>query len=136
MAKTVSVRAGAKELEQDQQQGPWRSLRILLPVWLRQRSIFESRKVAPSHAAIGGTSGSTCGPGRDRSGEFPFSRFLMPISLEKSTASRKILLPDRCFHEGGSHADLFAFQATFAVGKRDSSMCAAQRSHRCITWSR
>ena len=32
MAKTVSVRAGAKELEQDQQQGPWRSLRILLPV--------------------------------------------------------------------------------------------------------
>lgn len=32
MAKTVSVRAGAKELEQDQQEGPWRSLRILLPV--------------------------------------------------------------------------------------------------------
>ena len=32
MAKTVSVRAGARELDQDQQQGPWRSLRILLPV--------------------------------------------------------------------------------------------------------
>jgi hypothetical protein len=32
MAKTVWVRAGAKESEQDQQQGPWRSLRILLPV--------------------------------------------------------------------------------------------------------
>src|SRR5437870_2649288 len=89
MAKTASVRA-EKELEQDQQQGPWRSLRNPAPGWLRQRSISESRKVAPSHAAIGGTSGSTCGPGRDRSGEFPFSLFLMPISLEKSTASRKI----------------------------------------------
>jgi hypothetical protein len=32
MARTVWVRAGAKESEQDQQQGPWRSLRILLPV--------------------------------------------------------------------------------------------------------
>lgn len=47
----------------------------------------ESRNVAPSHAVIGGTSGSSCGPGRDRSGEFPFSLFLMHISAEKSTTS-------------------------------------------------
>ena len=90
MAKTVSVRAGAKELEQDSAAGPVAFAENPAPGWLRQRSISESRNVAPSHAAIGGTSGSTCGSGRDRSGEFPFSLFLMPISPEKSTASRKM----------------------------------------------
>ena len=45
MAKTVLLRAGAKELEQDQQQGPWRSLRILLPVGYVS-AIPESRNVA------------------------------------------------------------------------------------------
>ena len=87
MAKTVSVRAGAKELEQDSAAGPVAFAENPAPGWLRQRSISESRNVAPSHAAIGGTSGSTCGSGRDRSGEFPFSLFLMPISPENSSVS-------------------------------------------------
>src|SRR5207245_4987774 len=90
MAKTVSVRAGAKELEQDSAAGPVAFAENPAPGWLRQRSISESRNVAPSHAAIGGTSGSTCGPGRDRSGEFPFSLFLITIFSEISTASSKL----------------------------------------------
>ena len=92
MAKTVSVRAGAKELEQDSAAGPVAFAENPAPGWLRQRSISESRNLAPSHAAIGGTSGSSCGPGRDRSGELPFSLFLMHISPEKSSASDEIFL--------------------------------------------
>src|SRR6266576_2174191 len=57
------------------------------PGWLHQRSISGPCNVAPSHAATGGTSGSSCGPGRDRSGEFPFSLLLMHISPENSSAS-------------------------------------------------
>jgi len=87
MAKTVWVRAGAKESEQDQQQGPLAFAENPAPGCLPQRSISESRNVAASHAAMGGTAGSSCGPGRDRSGEFPFSLFLMPISPENSSAS-------------------------------------------------
>ena len=66
--------------------------KILLPVAYVSGSISESRNFAPSYAAIGGTSGSSCGPGWDRSGEFPFSLFLMHTDSEKFTASLKIFL--------------------------------------------
>ena len=54
MAKTVSVRAGAKELEQDQQQGPRRSLRILLPVGFSALflSLATLPRVMPQLAAL------------------------------------------------------------------------------------
>ena len=73
--------------EQDQQQGGWRSPRILLPVGYISALFLGLATRCPSHAATGGTSGSSCGPGRDRSGEFPFSLLLMHISPENSSAS-------------------------------------------------
>src|SRR6266702_32533 len=76
--------------EQDQQTGRQRLLKKNpAPGCLHQRSISGSRNVCPSHAAIGGTSGSGRGPGWDRSGENPFSLFLMHISPEKVCVSEE-----------------------------------------------
>ena len=80
-------------------------LRILLPVGQISPLSPGLATRCPSHAATGGTSGSSCGPGRDRSGEFPFILFLMHISPEKSTASDEIFLIEKNFPCECSHLE-------------------------------
>jgi hypothetical protein len=50
-----------------------------------------------------------------------------------SLAYEEGLFRSNSFHEGGSHPDLFAFHATFAGRKLDSSTPAAQQSHAGVT---
>src|SRR5260370_33046548 len=59
--------------------------------------------------------------------------FTQADSQGTSSSVQEGLFRSNSFHEGGSHPDLFAFHATFAVRKLYSSMPLAQRSHAGVT---